>query len=99
MTNFAIQETPALRRTVFDDIQVLRREKHNIYNAKKFRRFADRNSIDGDSLGFIFFQMHIDFMRAAVPLHHHPDMGFLPVKLDDFAVLAAAVRFCRTREI
>ena len=25
--------------------------------------------------------------------------GFLPVKLDDFAVLAAAVRFCRTREI
>ncbi len=39
--------------------------------------------------GFIFFQMHIDFMRAAVPLHHHPDMGFLPVKLDDFAVLAA----------
>ena len=46
-----------------------------------------------------FFQMHIDFMRAAVPLHHHPDMGFLPVKLDDFAVLAAAVRFCRTREI
>ena len=56
-------------------------------------------SIDGDSLGFIFFQMHIDFMRAAVPLHHHPDMGFFPVKLDDFAVLAAAVRFCRTREI
>ena len=37
--------------------------------------------------------------RAAVPLHHHPDMGFLPVKLDDFAVLAATVRFCRTREI
>ena len=31
-------------------------------------------------LDLFFLQMHIDFMRAAVPLHHHPDMGFLPVK-------------------
>ena len=99
LTQFQIHKTPSLRRTIFYDIQILWRKKHQIHNSKQLRRLLNGNSVDGNPLGTVLLQMHVDLMGNSILLHHHSDMRFILMKPNHILVLTSPVGLCRSRKI
>lgn len=94
LAQLQIYKSAPLGRTVFDDIEVLRREKNNIQNTKQLTRFFDWHFIDGHTLCTVFAQMHVNPVFLVIFFDNCPDMCLILAKPDHFLVLAALVRLC-----
>ena len=99
LTQFQINKFSSSRWTLFDDLQILRRKKHHIGNTKKLAGPPYGNSIDGNALGLIFLEMHIDSIGGILSVQKHLDMGLLRLKPDHLPIAAASVGFVGAAQI
>ena len=99
LAKLQIYKSASLCRTVFDNIEILRREKHNIQNTKQLTRFFDRHFIDGHTLCTVFSQMHVNPVFLVIFFDNCPDMCLILAKPDHFLVLASLMGLCSTAQI
>ena len=99
LTQLHIHKSAASRRTILDDIQILRRKNNQIQDAEQLPGFSDGNAVHSDAFCTVFLQMDINAVIHTILLYDGTDMRLLRVKTDHFPVFAALVGLCRSTDI
>ena len=99
LTKLQIHEPASFSRSIFYNIQILRRKKHQINYSEKLTGLPDRKTIDRNAFCFILFKMHINPVGKLISFYHHPDMRFILSKLNHILISASFMRFCSSAKI
>ena len=99
LTQNPVNQPSSLGGTIFNDIQIFRREENDVHDSEKFSGPSDGNASDRNPLRFIFAKMHIDPIIAVVLIHMHTNMRFALTHSNHIPVSGTAMRFGSAGEI